>query len=238
MHTFQSDTFAAMVTRGYFVFKINGIYYAFYNHCDSYPRGGMGQSLVQQIKDVILRHNGNSKAAAAYWISIFAENNRFPGAHKEGIKGYDDLENKFKNRLTDFAMESSTRPPRMDLFIEYVYIIDLENCMLWFTDRNFGDAPGAERAWPKISWNTIRRIDSTEIAMYMRSVFRDEYKDEDENPLNTIPRTLLALTLQPLVRGFLERRRQCAPPHGYFYLLSKKQFEAAQHVSALSGDKA
>jgi len=42
-----------MGTRGLYVFKVQGIYYIFYNHWDSYP-SWLGESIVEELKTVDL----------------------------------------------------------------------------------------------------------------------------------------------------------------------------------------
>ena len=42
-----------MGTRGLYVFKVQGIYYIFYNHWDSYP-SCLGESIVEELKTVDL----------------------------------------------------------------------------------------------------------------------------------------------------------------------------------------
>ena len=45
-----------MGTNGYFVFKYNGIYYAIYNHYDSYL-SGLGKDLLNEIKSMLNENN-------------------------------------------------------------------------------------------------------------------------------------------------------------------------------------
>jgi hypothetical protein len=42
-----------MGTRGYYCYKLNGIYYVFYNHFDSYPEG-LGLELLKSINGIDL----------------------------------------------------------------------------------------------------------------------------------------------------------------------------------------
>jgi hypothetical protein len=98
-----------MGTRGYIIVKFQNVYYRLYNHFDSYPEG-LGMKLVEFIKINEMKSND-----IIYIISYLIE--YFGITHiKENLfvtRNASDIEN--------------------DLFIEWVYIINLDNQTFKFT---------------------------------------------------------------------------------------------------------
>lgn len=64
-----------MGTRGLYVFRYNGIYYIFYNQCDSYT-GGLGKLIVKDIKNIINNNQINELKECLSNIVLIDENNK------------------------------------------------------------------------------------------------------------------------------------------------------------------
>jgi hypothetical protein len=86
-----------MGTRGYVVVKLDGKYYKIYNHWDSYP-SSLGQIVVNILKSLQLE----ASKECAY--------NILNSINKNGCE----------------EIEEQDDPVKIDLFIEWVYTIDLD----------------------------------------------------------------------------------------------------------------
>lgn len=93
-----------MGTRGYYVFKFQGVYYVIYNHYDSYP-SGLGETITYHLR--------------ATW-------SRMSDAQ---VLAY------LHSQLLDSTIEFVTETlPHTTLFIEWIYIIDLDARVLKVCD--------------------------------------------------------------------------------------------------------
>lgn len=111
-----------MGTRGFVVIKINNKYYAYYNHYDSYP-SNLGEKIINELKEInyseykekLKKLEGSKKKQD--WCNledILDKNllcNLVPGAE-------DDPEDSTYNPIQNLYC---------DIFIEYIYKIDLDN---------------------------------------------------------------------------------------------------------------
>ncbi|KAJ8127722.1 hypothetical protein O1611_g5914 [Lasiodiplodia mahajangana] len=116
-----------MGTRGFKVYKWQGKYYVYYNHWDSYP-SGLGRILLssipskpEQYRAWLQQLRSNYSALAqrlderVYTVSM----DRFTANHT-GNKGHDDTV------LESLHIMPLNLAPEGDLFIEWVYLIDLD----------------------------------------------------------------------------------------------------------------
>jgi hypothetical protein len=219
-----------MGTRGYVVIKINGNYYSFYNHFDSYP-SGLGFAVLVQIVRVIKMHNGRIREALEYWRKLFTKVLEKELSEDVMFRRMNvfELEAEWKNTTAVYEMEESTKPIKSDgTWIEYIWEIDLDDakfgmCTIsraeyyywsWLQIKTMGAEATAENAeylhlityTPKLEW-----YDNIECMLFL--IYQFNYK------------SLLVTALQALVRGFLTRRQQFGPPNGFFYRKPKKHFE-------------
>ncbi len=102
-----------MVTHGYVIFKYKGIYYAFYNHSDSYFEG-LGNNIVNEIYHMI-----NKKMVDNYKELLL----RIP------LKGNDDGERYVYELeyLLKFPEYSQYFTSKNEPSSEYTYTIDFDN---------------------------------------------------------------------------------------------------------------
>lgn len=122
-----------MTTRGWFIFKYKGIYYVFYNQCDSYidiPYGLCGrlieelkkynlEQLIQLLENFILLTNDKDD-----------EDEKCKDIYYEGIE--QTLTN--KNYLYEI-MNTTEEIYKKDIFIEYKYIINLDEELFTIMDE-------------------------------------------------------------------------------------------------------
>ncbi len=108
-----------MGTRGYYVFKYNGIYYIFYNHFDSYFRC-LGQDIVDHINELIKNDFNWYKTLTNLLdkVKLNEEGQDGSGHYKHIITSLTNAE--------EYSYHTSKDEPKNDLFIEYIYIIDLD----------------------------------------------------------------------------------------------------------------
>ena len=109
-----------MGTRGYYVFKYNNIYYIFYNHFDSYLNG-LGKMIVNDIKKLI----ENNKD----WIETLKKLiNKIKMTDIEiwGKTQFNSIIESLE-RAEDYTYHTSINEPVLTLFIEYIYIIDIDS---------------------------------------------------------------------------------------------------------------
>jgi len=108
-----------MGTRGYYVFKYNGIYYIFYNHCDSYF-SCLGQNIIDQINDLI-KNDIN-------WIETLKkllDKVKLIEEEQDGEIHYENIITSLTD-FEDYAYHTSKYEPVTDIFIEFIYIIDID----------------------------------------------------------------------------------------------------------------
>jgi hypothetical protein len=206
---------------------------------------------MEQIKEVIHNHKGNIQEALLHWRSVFGNVLTRSTVSEDAICNYRDLEQQCENNPATLIPETvDTKHPRLhfgNFSIDYMYIINLDDGLLLFTTFCLGLLPPTAGGWLKITWKEVQRLDVDVLVMHMVAWTRvigtaidstgkelcglikinDENREHHER-FTSYPKHILAYLVQPLVRGFLERRRQCAPPDGYFYLRSKRRFELQQ----------
>lgn len=118
-----------MSTRGYFVFKYKGKYYVFYNHHDSYPNMpyGLGYRFIQAFK-ILTREQ-----IIEYIVKMIelldkpdSDSDSEYNSDKATKIDFETLEDVFLNpKLYEVSIRDEV--PSTDLFIEYIYIIDIDN---------------------------------------------------------------------------------------------------------------
>ena len=123
-----------MGTRGYRVYRFRGRYYVFYNHWDNYPEG-LGSDIVNDIPFepeeyenwLQALHEQFSKWEEMLVTKVLAIPNGITDLLHVGAPDHVSLEPRFKVYL-DERMEDTPSYiiPYNDLFIEWVYVIDLD----------------------------------------------------------------------------------------------------------------
>lgn len=107
-----------MGTRGLYVFKYEGIYYVFYNHFNSYA-SYLGVRIVKDIRTVT---NNNEWGLVKYLITKIP----LRTDNSSGDSIYGGIINSSTNPL-DFVYNTSDCEPVCNIFIEFIYIIDLDD---------------------------------------------------------------------------------------------------------------
>ncbi|KAF2110453.1 hypothetical protein BDV96DRAFT_584025 [Lophiotrema nucula] len=110
-----------MGTRGFYVYRWHGRYYVYYNHWDSYP-SGLGKTLLSMIpkdpeeykKWLEQKRAEYSEIEQKFDEQVFTVVNPFE-ANSTSAAGVEDVE-----------MMPSFSEPANDLWIEYIYIINLD----------------------------------------------------------------------------------------------------------------
>ena len=102
-----------MGTRGLFVFVYRGKYYVFYNHYDSYP-SELGEQIVDELRAVDLSV-----------LSELVAELTSDDANPDGSNSFKGLEYALNHAATRTFFITDVRPTT-DLFIEWIYFIDLE----------------------------------------------------------------------------------------------------------------
>lgn len=112
-----------MSTRGYFVFKYKGKYYIFYNHHDSYPNmpNGLGYKFIQGFK-MLTREQIIEYIEKMIKLLIDYEIDESNWISHDFVT----IEDAFLNP-TEYKVIIQYEEPFIDLFIEYIYIIDLDD---------------------------------------------------------------------------------------------------------------
>jgi hypothetical protein len=104
-----------MGTRGYYVFLFNGVYYVFYNHCDSYPYG-LGLNIVEELSRI-------NNAVIDDWKTQLV---KIETSSNPQCLFFEGLSNAINNS-SRYDVQVVKMEPKQDLFIEWIYIIDLDN---------------------------------------------------------------------------------------------------------------
>ncbi|KAJ3890816.1 hypothetical protein GG344DRAFT_77483 [Lentinula edodes] len=94
-----------MGTRGFYVYRYKGFYYVFFNQYDSYPEG-LGVQVANEIPSDPTEFESYVASTKKYLLQLFSES-------KESDEGSDP--------------EIRKTPPQNDIFIEWMYEIDLDN---------------------------------------------------------------------------------------------------------------
>jgi hypothetical protein len=121
-----------MGTRGYYIFKYNGMHYIFYNHFDSYF-SGLGQMIVNDLKKLI----ENDKN----WIETIKK--LLDKIHFLDMEIWGETQ--FKTilesleRAEHYTYHTSINQPMGSVFIEYIYIIDMDSMKFKVIPTNNGD---------------------------------------------------------------------------------------------------
>jgi hypothetical protein len=106
-----------MGTRGLYVFKYKGIYYIFYNQFDSYT-DGLGKLFIKDLKEIINSNQINE--IKEYIINIPLNDGNDGSINYSTILGAIKYPN-------EFCYYTSNVEPNNDIFIEYIYIADLDD---------------------------------------------------------------------------------------------------------------
>jgi hypothetical protein len=106
-----------MGTRGFYVYKYDNKYFVFYNHWDSYL-SGLGQEIIKQLKQM-----------TTYDIERLKQNliNIHISQLKNTGNNFTSLTDAPANPQNYCLVEISTKEPSNDLFIEFIYIINLDH---------------------------------------------------------------------------------------------------------------
>jgi hypothetical protein len=106
-----------MGTKGYYAFKYRGLYYVFYNNSDSYP-SYLGTSVLNNLRAL---------TPADFDLLRHAHQLIEPGSEGHSSKGgFDGLISAVVH-FTCHRFQMSGDEPSIDVFIEYVYTVDLDD---------------------------------------------------------------------------------------------------------------
>jgi hypothetical protein len=105
-----------MGTRGYYVFLFNGVYYVYYNQFDSYP-SGLGLQIVEELSEInnIVIDNWKTQLEKI-------ETNPYP----PNCLSFEGL-SKAINNYFQYDVQVMKTKPEQNLWIEWIYTIDLDN---------------------------------------------------------------------------------------------------------------
>lgn len=105
-----------MGTRGFYVYKYAHTYYVFYNHWDSYL-SGLGQEIIKQFRQL-----------TSYDIEKLKQNLRsIHWSHSKNTgNNFTNIVDAPANPQTYCLIDITMTEPSNDLFIEFIYIIDLD----------------------------------------------------------------------------------------------------------------
>jgi hypothetical protein len=104
-----------MGTRGYYVFLFNGVYYVYYNHFDSYP-SGLGLQIVEELSKI-------NNIVIDHWKTQLIQIE--PNSNPKCLL-FEGLSNAINNSAR-YDVQVMKTEPEQDLFIEWIYTIDLDN---------------------------------------------------------------------------------------------------------------
>ena len=108
-----------MGTRGFYVFKYKGIYYIYYQHFDSYPQGGLGKQIVDEVKKLTLEDIEKIKSLLLN-IKLTEEEN------EGNISKFKNIFHSIEN-YNDYVYYTSKKEPEMGEYdTEYIYIINFD----------------------------------------------------------------------------------------------------------------
>ena len=134
-----------MSTRGWFIFKYKGIYYVFYNQCDSYidiPYGLCSrlieelkkyniEQLIELLENFILLINGEGGEG-----DEDDEDDEDDGDEKSKDIYYEGIEQTLTNKNYAYQIMNTTEEiHKKDIFIEYKYIINLDEELFTISDE-------------------------------------------------------------------------------------------------------
>jgi hypothetical protein len=104
-----------MGTRGYYVFCFNGVYYVYYNQFDSYP-SGLGLQIVEELSEI-------NNIVIDNWKIQLKKIQTNPNPNRLSFEGL----SKAINNYSQYDVQVMKTKPEQDLWIEWIYTIDLDN---------------------------------------------------------------------------------------------------------------
>lgn len=110
-----------MGTRGYYVFKYNGIYYVFYNHFDSYY-GGLGEDIVTELRKLTKEDYDEIKGA----LEKISERDMDEEDSWGGSSTFQGMKEAALHPEKYALQYVGENKPENDLFIEYIYMVNLD----------------------------------------------------------------------------------------------------------------
>eukprot|EP01033_Poteriospumella_lacustris_P016801 gene16801-12020_t len=120
--------------------------------------------------------------------------------------------------IVDFA-ETSTEPPEADIWIEYMWEVDLDA-------GRFG--MGTTLVLTYWSWRALYLMTAADWRQDAETHER-YWIDGYEIRKTLYDRTYKAILIQATIRRFLALRRALRPPDGYLFHKAKREFEALQN---------
>ena len=121
-----------MGTRGWIIFKYKGKHYVFYNHWDSYPEKpcGLGSRLIDDLKKYNHEQLIELLNTCVINIGDIKDNDENGGEH------FSSIELMLKNPLNYvFNVYNILQVLAKDIFIEYKYIINLDEELFTMTNE-------------------------------------------------------------------------------------------------------
>ncbi|MCJ1244746.1 hypothetical protein MMC30_001946 [Trapelia coarctata] len=167
-----------MGTRGYFVYRFRGRYYALYLPYDTYPKG-LGKELVESIPEDpegYRRWLEAKRVLLAKWDQVLEEQVLCISSSRLAKDGPDFvardnrwsapeplLQKLLDERLNEALPKPCYRMPQLDLYIEYTYIIDLDREILTINNG----AHFALNKIPRDSWMQSLAFDKESVALIL-----------------------------------------------------------------------
>lgn len=225
-----------MSTRGYLIFKYNGVYYVIYNHFDSYATA-MGVANMKVLKKLCKDFNGNLALVRQHLRILFdaliarsreATFDEDGNASSDYVRVWIHTSDGFS--LTDMSNSRSVVDfeaasmdiPQADIWIEYMWEVDLDAGRFGMGTTRTGTV------WTYWSWRALylmTEADWLEDAEKHLRYWSDGYTISK----TTYDRTYKAILIQATIRRFLAIRRALQPPDGYLFHKARREFEALQN---------
>ena len=225
-----------MSTRGYLIFKYNGIYYIIYNHCDSYVTG-MGVANMEVLRKLCKDFNGNVALARQHLRTLFealVARSKEATFDKEGSPssnvfriwkythdGFSLAEMNDSSSVVGLGA-ASMNPPQANPSIEYMWEVDLDAGRFGMGTTRTGTV---STYW---SWKALYLLTA---AHWLQDAETHERYWDDGYVISRTPYDLTykAILIQATIRRFLALRRALRPPDGILFHKAKREFEALQH---------
>ena len=126
-----------MATRGWFIFKYKGKYYVFYNNCDSYIEvpHGLCNRLIEDLKQYNIEQLNQLLENFILLVGDVGDEDIEDKLYKD--IHYESIERTLTNKNYQYEiMNTIEEIHEKDVFIEYKYIINLDEELFTIMDEN------------------------------------------------------------------------------------------------------
>jgi hypothetical protein len=164
-----------MGTRGHYIFKYKGIHYIFYNHFDSYF-SGLGKMIVDDLKKLIETDKDWIETIKKLILKIKQTDIEIWGQSqfKSIIESLEDAE--------CYTYYTSKNEPVLSLFIEYIYIIDIDTMkfkVIPSDNNNFNPKIFTLSSIPN-NWEQLCSVDSEDCKEQSQYYDFNSYPEKDD----------------------------------------------------------